>query len=57
MSQPMRGRREQELDRQQSYDEYQAHVNKEAAVVFRRKPYQTVNVVEYLKKIRGDTVG
>lgn len=29
----------------------------EAAMAFKRKPYQTVNVVEYLKKVRGDAVG
>ncbi len=45
-----RSRRQQRLDRDQAYDEEEAHVDSKARERFRRKPYEVDDVAGYMAK-------
>ena len=53
-----RSRKQQKIDRDQAYDEGEAHVDSKARERFRRKPYTSYGVEDCLKKwgidVKGD---
>ena len=45
-----RSRKQQKIDRDQAYDEEEAHVDDKARERFRRKPYEVDDVAGYMAK-------
>lgn len=52
-----RSRKQQKIDRDQAYDEEEAHVDSKARERFRRKPYTSYGVEDCLRKWGVDMKG